>query len=74
MSVKRKLLKTVTWRIIASLTTLMIVYIISGEIKIAGIITLLEGTIKMIIYYFHETIWEKIIFYKNDKGKNFFNK
>ncbi|MCT4565423.1 MAG: DUF2061 domain-containing protein [Maledivibacter sp.] len=70
MSIKKKLLKTLTWRITASLTTLFIVYIVSGEIKTAGIVTLLEGTIKMIIYYFHETIWEKIQLFKKDNKDN----
>lgn len=74
MSVKRKLLKTLTWRITASLTTLFIVYIISGEMKTAGMVTLLEGTIKMIIYYFHETIWEKIQLFRKDSSNNFFPK
>lgn len=74
MTVKKKLLKTLTWRITASLTTLIIVYIISGEIKTAGIVTLIEGTVKMIIYYLHETIWEKIESFKNDNGNIFFGK
>lgn len=67
MSVKKKLLKSLTWRLTASLTTLTIVYIISGQIKIAGIITLVESSIKMFIFYLHETAWEKIELYKRDK-------
>ncbi|SHJ50227.1 Uncharacterized membrane protein [Paramaledivibacter caminithermalis DSM 15212] len=63
---KRKLLKSLTWRVIASLTTLTIVYIISGEIKIAGLITIMESVFKMIIYYLHETVWEKIELNKED--------
>lgn len=69
MSVKKRLLKTMTWRITASLTTLIIVYIISGEIKTASIITLLEGIIKIIIYYFHEIIWEKIKLIEINNGE-----
>lgn len=60
MTVKRKVLKTITWRITASLSTLLIVYGLSGEIKIAGTVTLAEIIIKSTIYYLHETIWEKL--------------
>lgn len=68
MSVKKKLLKTLTWRVTASLTTLTIVYVISGELRVAGLITLMESAVKMIIYYFHETIWERIELLKKDDG------
>lgn len=60
MSGKTKLLKTLTWRITASTATLLIVYIFSGEIKTAGAVTLFEVIIKTIIYYLHETFWDKI--------------
>lgn len=60
MSGKTKLFKTLTWRITASTTTLLIVYVLSGEIKTAGAVTLLEVIIKTVIYYLHETFWDKI--------------
>jgi adenylylsulfate kinase len=60
MNEKIKLFKTVTWRITASTTTLIIVYILSGEIKTAGAFTFIEIIIKTIIYYLHETFWDKV--------------
>lgn len=57
-SKKKSLMKTITWRITASLTTLLLVYAFSREIKLAGTIALLEVCLKMVIYYFHERIWE----------------
>ena len=57
---KRSLLKTVTWRITASLDTFVIAWVITGEwdtcITIAGI----DVVTKMFFYYFHERIWNKI--------------
>lgn len=59
-SKKKSLLKTITWRITASTTTLLLVYIMSGELKIAGTIAFMEIFIKMLVYYLHERIWENI--------------
>ncbi|MTI61796.1 MAG: DUF2061 domain-containing protein [Firmicutes bacterium] len=56
----KKLLKTLSWRITATSTTLLLVYILSGELKIAGTVALLEVIVKTLIYYIHETAWEKV--------------
>jgi len=60
MAIKKKILKTITWRITASITTLLILYVLSGQIWIAGTFTLLEVVVKSIIYYLHEIIWDNI--------------
>lgn len=56
----KRLLKTITWRITATLTTLILVYILSGELKIAGTVASIEVFLKMLLYYLHEKVWEKI--------------
>ena len=59
-SVKRHVAKTITWRIIGTLDTMIIGWLITGDIltglKIGGI----EVITKMILYYFHERMWFKI--------------
>tara|TARA_Y100001933_G_C18674697_1_gene428407 strand:+ start:161 stop:376 length:216 start_codon:yes stop_codon:yes gene_type:complete len=61
MNSKRKsIFKTVTWRFTATLTTLILVYILSGELKTAGTVAFFEVFIKMFIYYLHERAWEKV--------------
>ena len=61
MASKRKsLLKTITWRLTATLTTLILVFLMSGEIETAGKVAFLELFIKMAIYYYHERAWEKV--------------
>ena len=57
---RRSILKTITWRITASLDTFIIAWIITGDWKIGGSIAGIEVITKMIIYYFHERIWNKI--------------
>ena len=56
----RSLLKTVTWRILASLDTFLIAWLVSGSISIGGWIAMIEIVTKLIIYYFHERARNKI--------------
>ena len=59
-SVKRHIAKTITWRIIGTLDTMLIGWAITGNVmtglKIGGI----EVITKMLLYYLHERIWFKI--------------
>ena len=59
-SVKRHVAKTVTWRIVGTVDTMLIGWLITGNpitgLKIGGI----ELITKMILYYFHERIWYKM--------------
>ena len=54
----RSLLKAFSWRIIATLTTTVIAYAITGEIKAAVTIGSLEFVLKFVIYYAHERLWQ----------------
>ena len=56
----RSLVKSLTWRVIALLTTFISIYIITGEAKVAGAGTLLTNGINFILYYLHERFWNKI--------------
>jgi len=59
-SIKRHVAKTVTWRIVGTVDTMLIGWLITGNpitgLKIGGI----ELITKMILYYFHERIWYKM--------------
>ena len=56
---KRKIhvAKAVSWRIIASLTTFVIAWIVTGELEAGLIIGGIEAFAKMFFYYFHERAW-----------------
>ena len=54
----KRILKTISWRVTATSTTMGIVYFLTGELKTAGSIAFLEVILKSIIYYLHELIWE----------------
>ena len=54
---KRHIAKTITWRIIGTLDTILLGWIISGDPLIGIQIGGLELFTKMILYYFHERAW-----------------
>ena len=58
--IKRSILKTITWRITASLDTFGIAWVLTGDWKLGGSIAGIEVLTKMFFYYFHERIWNKI--------------
>ena len=56
----RSILKACTWRIIATGTTLVISYAVTGKTSVAITIAGVESVTKMFIYYFHERAWQSI--------------
>ena len=58
-SQKRHIAKTVSWRVIGTLDTMILAWIISGD-PVTGLqIGLAEVVTKMILYYLHERTWYK---------------
>ncbi len=57
---RRSVLKTLSWRIWATLTTTALVLLFVGEVKIALAIGGLEVIIKMTLYFLHERWWNTI--------------
>ena len=59
---KRSLMKTLTWRIIAFLVTILAVYIYSKDIKESLVIGISANLVKIFLYYAHERIWNRVKF------------
>ena len=57
---KRSFVKTITWRVIATLDTFFISWFVTGKLVFAGAITSLEILTKMFLYFLHERGWAKI--------------
>jgi uncharacterized membrane protein len=58
---RRSLVKATTWRIIASLDTMVIAYFVTGgDVRKAVAIGGFEIITKMVIYFFHERAWNNI--------------
>ena len=62
---KRTLVKTMTWRVTASLTTFIIAWILTGDLLIGVSIGSIEAIAKIFLYYYHERIWNNINWAKN---------
>jgi len=59
--VKRHIAKSISYRIIGTLTTIMLTLLAGLPIKWAGMVGLGELIIKPIIYFLHERVWYKWI-------------
>ena len=64
VSRKRSLIKSITWRVIASIDTFIIAWLVTGKIYWAGTIAFFEILTKTVLYYFHERGWNYILWGK----------
>ena len=62
----RSILKAVSWRVLATLTTMSLVYIFFRRLDLAAAVGILEAAIKMLVYFVHERIWNKIKYGKKE--------
>ncbi|WP_299700105.1 DUF2061 domain-containing protein [uncultured Pontibacter sp.] len=51
--------KAVSWRILGTFDTIVISYLITGELKMAFSIGSIEVFSKILLYYVHERVWER---------------
>jgi len=58
----RSLAKALSWRITGTLDTLLISYLLTGDVMFAFKLSSIEVISKFIIYYFHERAWGKVSF------------
>jgi len=56
----RSVVKALSWRIIGTLDTMLISWIITGELAMALSIGSIEVITKMVLYYGHERLWNFI--------------
>ncbi len=64
---KRHIAKAITWRIVGTIDTIVLSWIISGNPFTGLKIGFAEVATKMILYYLHERIWFKIYFKNSNK-------
>jgi uncharacterized membrane protein len=65
----RSIAKAVSWRIVATLTTMLLVFIFTGNLVVSGGVGLAEVVSKTAIYYLHERAWNAISFGRTPKAK-----
>jgi uncharacterized membrane protein len=56
----RSIAKAFSFRILATIMTIVLVLLITGDLKIAGVIGAFDFISKIILFYLHERVWLKI--------------
>jgi len=60
-------MKAISWRIIATLTTVLLVFVFTRNFVISFGVGFLEFFSKILVYYLHERVWN-LIQYGRKKG------
>ena len=55
----RHLAKTVSWRVVGTIDTMILAWVISGDPMVGLKVGLVEVVTKMLLYYLHEKVWYK---------------
>jgi uncharacterized membrane protein len=63
-TVYRSVVKTITWRIVGTIDTIVISYFITGSFKMGVVIGSIEIISKMVLYFLHERVWQHVNFGK----------
>ena len=58
--VKRSVAKTLSWRIVGTVGTILISWLLTGTLTLALSIGAVELITKMILYFVHERVWNSI--------------
>jgi len=56
----RSVAKTISWRIVGTVDTVFISWMVTGALSLAFSIGAIELVTKMVLYFFHERIWNTI--------------
>jgi adenylylsulfate kinase len=59
-SKKRKILKSISYRILGTLSISIISYIVTSSIKTSGIIGIIHMFTNMLLYVLHDFLWERV--------------
>ena len=57
--IKRHIAKTISWRIVGTVDTMLLSWFVTGDINVGLKIGFAEVTTKMLLYYLHERTWFK---------------
>jgi uncharacterized membrane protein len=60
-SLKRHILKTISYRILGTLTTVIIAYSLGASLEVSSMLGVGELVLKPVIYFLHERLWYKYI-------------
>ena len=56
---KQSIAKACTWRVVATTDTILITWLVTGQIHAALAVGGFEVVTKMVVYYVHERVWQR---------------
>lgn len=56
----RSLMKTVSWRLTATVITTGVTYLLTGRADLALTVGVADTVSKFVIYYIHERVWTRV--------------
>ena len=59
-SATRSVLKTFSWRLLATATTVVVIYVLTENGDLAMTVGYMDAILKMGLYYFHERFWNRL--------------
>lgn len=60
----RSIVKAITWRAGGTFVTVIVAWLVTGELELAAQIGLLDTVIKIGAFYAHERVWNRLSFGK----------
>lgn len=65
----RSLIKSLLWRIVATISTSVISFLYTGNLSLAASIGIVSSVINFVLYYWHERLWNNIKWGQNESNK-----
>ena len=59
-SATRSVLKTLSWRLLATMMTVVVIYVLTENGDLAITAVYMDAILKMGLYYFHERFWNRL--------------
>jgi uncharacterized membrane protein len=63
---RRSLAKALSWRVFATFITMTVAYLLTGELLFAAKIGAFDTLAKLLVYFVHERVWQRISYGKID--------
>lgn len=57
---RRSIVKSLSWRLVAAIITTSIAFLMTGQMEFAAKIGLADTAIKLLVYFGHERLWNRI--------------
>lgn len=65
-SKQRSLAKSITYRLISTATGFLVVWLLSNNLKIGAMFSVVELIYKPLQYYIHERLWQRVKWGRNN--------